>query len=162
MHAQRNKSLIYQQKWYYYSKSQWLCFGTASVCAIGRGITYHKLGYSIEYRGLVEDIRSVIVPTMTPESNLSRHRGKCEGLAGMHQSAESIKGSFIGLAPHSWPCTRLCVLVEVVVWRCFTSPITGTSCQSGVSHREETAKVPICFHSVRHPVTTSSVRSPLR
>lgn len=63
-----------------------------------------KQGRPLVHRGLVEYIRGVIVLTMTWESHLSRHEGKCEGLSGMHQSADSIKG------PFHWVCTPLLTL----------------------------------------------------
>lgn len=51
---------------------------------------------------------SGIVLLMTPKSNLSRHRCKCAGPVGMHQSAEPIKDFF------HWSSTPLLTLCSAV------------------------------------------------
>lgn len=71
------------------------------------GVSLKRVG-PLVHRGPVERIRGVIVPTMTRESHLSRHEGKCEGLSGMYQSADSIK------EPFHWACTPLLTLSWVV------------------------------------------------
>lgn len=60
---------------------------TANVYAI-RGTVHHStLDIPWSTERWLKMLGSGIVLTMTPESNPSRHRRKCAGHAGMHQSA---------------------------------------------------------------------------
>lgn len=90
-------------------KNQWLFTKTANVYAI-RGIVHHStLDIPWSTEGWLKTLGSGIVQMMTPKSNPSRHRSKCAGRAGMHQSAESIKDSFHW---SSTPLLTLCLAVR--------------------------------------------------
>lgn len=78
-------------------EEQWLFTKTAYVFAI-RGTVHHStsdIPWSTE--SWLKMLGSETVLMMTPKSNLSRHRSKCSGSTGMHQSAEPIKDSFLYL-----------------------------------------------------------------
>lgn len=90
-------------------KNQWLFTKTANVYAIS-GIVHHPtLGIPRSTEGWLKMLGSGIVLMMTPKSKLSRHRSKCAGHAGMHQSAEPIKDSFHW---SSTPLLTLCLAVR--------------------------------------------------
>lgn len=89
-------------------KNQWLFTKTANVYTI-IGIVHHStLDIPWSTEGQLKMLGSGIVLMMTPKSNLSRHRSKCAGPTGMHQSAEPIKDSF------HWSSTPLLTLCLVV------------------------------------------------
>lgn len=67
---------------------------TACVIAIRGTVRRSTSDIPRSTESCLKMLGSETVPMMTPESKLSRHRSKCSGPTGMHQSAEPTKGSF--------------------------------------------------------------------
>lgn len=67
---------------------------TACVIAIRGTVCRSTSDIPPSTESCLKMLGSETVPMMTPESKLSRHRSKCSGPTGMHQSAEPTKDSF--------------------------------------------------------------------